>query len=301
MSRILVGPSTFGSLNAAPLDRLREAGFEVVRNLFGRTLSEAELRELLPGVTGLIAGLEPLRGAVLEQSNLRVISRCGAGVSNVDVEAARRLGIAVRSTPDAPTSAVAEVSLAAMLVLLRQMVPMNAALHQGQWTRLPGAQLEGRTVAVVGFGRIGQRVARLLLSFGANVIAVDPHVERAEAPIELASLADALPRADIVAMHASGDAAILGPNELRRMKRGALVLNGSRGGLIDEAALCEALESGHVAGAWIDVFSEEPYHGPLTQYPQVLLTPHIGSLTAECRSRMEMEAVDNLLEAYGRR
>jgi D-3-phosphoglycerate dehydrogenase len=122
-------------------------------------------------------------------------------------------------------------------------------------------------------------------------------VDRVDAPIELASLADALPRADIVALHASGETTILGQPELRRLTRGALVLNGGRGGLVDEDALCEALYSGHVAGAWIDVFRDEPYRGPLTRYPRVLLTPHIGSLTVECRRRMEMEAVENLLEA----
>ena len=297
MRRILIGPSTFGSLRATPLDRLRDKGFDVVPNPFGRTIAEPELLALLPGVTGLIAGLEPLTRSVLERSELRVISRCGAGMSNVDVDAARQLGIAVRNTPDAPTSAVAELAIAAMLALLREIVPVNAALHAGQWIRPPGAQLEDRTVVIIGFGRIGRRIANVLLAFGAHVIAVDPDVDRVDPPIELATLAGALPRADIVAVHASGEATILGSAELRLLKRTALVLNGGRGGLVDEAALCDALESGRVAGAWIDVFRDEPYRGPLTKYPQALLTPHIGSLTAECRGRMEMEAVENLLDA----
>lgn len=253
--------------------------------------------ELLPGVAGLIAGLEPLDRTVLEESELRAISRCGAGMSNVDLDTARRLGIAVRNTPDAPTTAVAELTAAAMLALLRQIVPMNADLHDGRWTRLAGAQIEGKTVVVVGFGRVGRRVATLLLAFGARVIAVDPHVDRVDPPIERASLTDALPLADIVTLHASGDDTIVGKAELLRVKPGALVLNCGRGGLLDEGALCEALDSGHLAGAWIDAFRDEPYSGPLTRYPQVLLTPHIGSFTVECRRRMEMESVENLLEA----
>lgn len=297
--RVLIGPSSFGVVDAAPLERLREAGFDVRQNPFGRQLTERELIDLLPGVVGLIAGLEPLKGLVLERSELRAISRSGAGMSNVDLDAARRLGIVVRNTPDAPTGAVAELTLAALLALLRQIVPMSVDLHAGRWTRLVGAQIEGKTVAVVGFGRIGRRIAQLLTAFGARVIAVDPHVITVDPPIELASLADALPVADIVTLHASGDMTILGAAELRCLKPGALVLNCGRGGLVDEEALCGALDSGHVAGAWLDTFRDEPYTGPLSRYPQVLLTPHIGSLTVECRRRMEMEAVENLLEALG--
>lgn len=295
--RILIGPSSFGVVDPAPLERLRAAGFDVQQNPFGRKLTERELIERLPGVVGLIAGLESLKGSVLEQSELRAISRSGAGMSNVDLDAARRLGIVVRSTPDAPTTAVAELTLGAMVALLRQIAPTNADLHAGRWTRPVGAQIEGKTVAVVGFGRIGRRVAQLLTAFGARVIAVDPHVSADAPPIELATLTDVLPLADIVTLHASGDTTILGKTELLRVKPGAFVLNCGRGGLIDELALCEALDSGHVAGAWIDAFLDEPYSGPLARYPQVLLTPHIGSFTVECRRRMEMEAVENLLDA----
>ena len=301
MPRILIGPSSFGNADVTPVERLRDAGYEVVPNPFGRKLSRQELIQLLPGVVGLVAGLESLDKAVLEQSKLRAISRCGVGMSNVDVEAAQRLGIAVRSTPDAPTTAVAELTLAVMLALLRKIVPMNADLHGGRWNRVSGEQLEGKTVVVVGFGRIGRRVARLLLAFDATVIAVDPHVQTVDPPVALAALDDALPLADIVTLHASGEDTILGEAELRRVKPGALVLNGGRGGLVDEGALCAALDSGRVAGAWIDAFRDEPYSGPLTRYPQVLLTPHTGSFTVECRRRMEMEAVDNLLEALEQR
>jgi D-3-phosphoglycerate dehydrogenase len=299
MPRILIGPSSFGAAGEAPFRRLQDAGFDVVRNPFGRKLSREELIALLPGVTGLIAGLEPLDRAVLEHSELRAISRCGVGMSNVDLEAAGQMGIAVRSTPDAPTTAVAELTIGMMLALLRRIVPMNADLHDGRWNRVSGQQLEGRTVVVVGFGRIGRRVARLLLAFGARVVAVDPLVEAVEPPIELASLAGVLPQADIVTLHASGDEAILGRAELACLKPGALVLNCGRGGLVDEAALGEALDAGRVAGGWIDAFCDEPYNGPLTRYPQLLLTPHTGSFTVECRRRMELEAVENLLEALG--
>ena len=295
--RVLIGPSSFGLVDAAPLQRLQDAGYDIVQNPFGRKLSERELVELLPGVSGLIAGLEPLSRFVLERSTLRVISRSGAGMSNVDLEAARQLGIVVRNTPDAPSAAVAELTVGMMLALLRHVAPMNAELHEGRWTRLVGAQLEAKTVVIVGFGRIGRRVARLLEPFNVRLVAVDHAVPAVDPPAEFMTLDDALPLADIVTLHASGEGVILGREELLRLKPGAWVLNAGRGGLVDEEALCESLERGHVAGAWVDAFRDEPYAGPLVRYPQVLLTPHIGSLTAECRRRMEMEAVDNLLEA----
>jgi D-3-phosphoglycerate dehydrogenase len=138
------------------------------------------------------------------------------------------------------------------------------------------------------------------MAFGAHVIAVDPRVIAVDPPIAHSNLIDALPVADVVTLHASGEETILGSAELCVLKRGALVLNSGRGGLVDEEALCDALDSGHVAGAWIDTFDDEPYRGRLARYPEVLLTPHVGSLTVECRRRMEMEAVDNLLEALGR-
>ena len=297
MPRILIGASSFGAVDTAPLERLRQAGFDVMQNPYGRRLTEEELLELLPGVVGLIAGLEPLKASVLERSSLRVISRSGTGMSNVDVDAARRLGIEVRNTPDATTSAVAELTLAAALTLLRQTIPMNAELHAGRWTRVAGAQLEGKTVVVIGFGRIGRRVAELLLAFRARVVAVDPGATVPDPRVTLASLTDALPVADMVTVHASGAETILGKTELYRLKRGALVLNASRGDVVGEDALCEALDTGQVAGAWVDAFRDEPYTGPLSRYPQVLLTPHVGSFTLECRRRMEMEAVDNLIDA----
>ena len=297
LPRILIGPSSFGVVDAAPLQRLRDDGFEVKENPFARKLTERELVDLLPGVVGLVAGLEPLTAQVLKQSDLRAISRSGVGMSNVDLDAARRLGIIVCNTPGVTTSAVAELTLAAMLALLRRIVEMNADLHEGRWRRVAGAQLEGKTVVVIGFGAIGRRVAELLLAFGARVIAVDPHVPVVDPPVALARLRDALPIADIVTLHASGEEPILGRAELLALKRGALVLNGSRGGLLDEEALCRAVDSGHVSGAWIDTFSDEPYRGVLAKYPQVVLTPHIGSFTVECRRRMEMEAVENLIAA----
>lgn len=296
--KVLIATSSFGELDKAPLEKLKNSGFEVVLNPYGRKLTKKELKELLPGVTGIIAGLETLDREVLAGSSLRVISRCGVEMSNIDLKAAEGLGIIVRNTPDAPTTAVAELTVGAMLGLLRMIPLMDRELHEGKWTKKIGSQLAGKTVVIIGFGRIGRHVAKLLKSFGTETIAVDSALEGTVEDIPIVSLEEALARADIVTLHVSGTSRVLGKKELALMREGVFILNAARGGVIGEDSLLEALKSGKVAGAWLDTFEEEPYKGPLKDYPQVILTPHVGSYSLECRRRMEMEAVNNLLAAW---
>ena len=300
-AKILIGPSSFGAEDRAPLERLLRAGCEVVDNPFKRRLTKGELLDLLDEkTTGLVAGLEPLDREVLQKSRLKVISRCGSGLSNVDLTAANELGITVCSTPAAPTTAVAELTLASMLSLLRMIPQMDQDLHEGRWTKKIGLQLEGKTVVIVGLGRIGRRVASLLAAFGTRVLAVDPYETPEAVGVPLIPLGQALPQADIVTLHCNGDSCLLGRKEFELLKPGAFVLNAARGGVIDETALLEALRAGRVAGAWLDTFEREPYDGPLRDSPNVLLTPHVGSYTRECRKRMEMEAVENLIAGLTR-
>lgn len=299
--RVLIGPSTFGSADQGPIKKLSEAGFEIIKNSFGRKFTKKELIDNLPGVSGLIAGLENLDSEVLKSSGLKVISRCGSGVENIDFKTARDLGIKVYSTPDAPTVAVAELTVGAMLTLLRHVTQLDRDMHKGKWAKEQGLQLSGKTVVIIGFGRIGSRVARLLRAFDVNIIAVDPHIDRNTANtehVEYAALTDALPRADIITIHASGNSEILGDKEFKILKKGAFLLNSSRGAAVSESALVSALVESRIAGAWCDSFIEEPYTGALTKFENVLLTPHIGSFTKECRSMMEMEAVDNLIKGF---
>jgi len=295
--KILIGPSSFGKVDPGPVKVLEDAGYEVVPNPHGRKLTKEELLGLLPGVVGILAGLEPLDAEVLETSELKAVSRCGGGMSNVDQEAAKRLKIAVRSTPDAPVDSVAELTLGAMLTLLRQTAFMDRELRAGRWTKRIGGQLKGRTLLVIGFGRIGRRVATLASAFGARILAFDPYAKDLPEGTQSVTLDQGLSQADIVTLHASGEEAVLDAAALSKLKKGAFVLNAGRGGLIDEDALVESLKAGHVAGAWLDVFSEEPYDGDLKSFDQVFLTPHVGSYSAECRLRMETEAAENLVEA----
>jgi len=294
--KILIGPSSFAEENRAPHERLVEAGFQVIDNPFSRKFTKEETKSLLgKDVAGLVAGLETLDRDVLSHSGLKVVSRCGAGMANVDLEAARELGIRVYNTPFGPTQAVAEMTVGCLLSLIRQIPQMDRALHGRLWNKRVGRQLKGMTVLIVGLGRIGTAVARLLAPFEVNLIASDPALAKGEAPWPIVSLDEGLSRADVVALHASGQNRLLGQREFGLIKPGAFVLNAARGEVLDEEALREALDSGRVAGAWLDTFAREPYEGPLTGYEQVILTPHVGSYTAEGRLRMEMDAVENLI------
>ncbi len=297
--KVLLGPSTFGVPDPAPLEKLAAAGCQIINNPYKRKIKKNELLELLAGdVSGLIAGLEILDCEVLEKTKLRVISRCGAGISNVDLSAAERLNIKVYSTPDGPTTAVAELTLGAMLSLLRMIPQMNQDLHSGKWTKKIGEQLEGKTVVIVGFGRIGQKVASLLKPFCVRLIVVDPYVKEKIDGVEFFLLDQALPQADIITIHCSGEEQILGRKEFELLKETVFLLNAARGMVVNEEVLIEFLEKGRVAGVWVDTFCDEPYHGPLIKYPNVILTPHVGSYTFEARKSMEMEAVNNLLSAF---
>src|SRR3989304_3158812 len=297
-SKVLLGPSTFAAQDPSPIERLAAEGCEIIKNPFGRKLTKQELIELLAGVKGLIAGLETLDAQVMSKSELKVISRCGSGMSNVDIEAAGRYGIKVFSTPNGPTSAVAELTLGAMINLLRMVSLMDRDLHEGRWTKKIGMQLEGKTVVIIGLGRIGRKVVSLLKPFHVRLIAVDPDVREEIDGVEVLPLDKALTEADIITIPSSGEQQIIGDNEFRLLKRGTFLLNAARGGVINESSLIQAIESGKIAGAWLDTFNAEPYVGPLIKYPQVLLTPHVGSYTLECRRSMEMEAVENLIAAF---
>ena len=295
--KVLIGPSSFAEIDPEPMDRLVESGCTVIDNPYKRKLTKNEVIELLSdGITGIIAGLEPLDREVLETSTLKVLSRCGSGMSNVDIDTAERLGIKVYSTPFGPVNAVAELTLACLLSLLRELPRMDQALHEKKWEKRIGSELKGKKVAIIGFGRIGRRVYELISAFGSQVITVDPVFDGKINDVKLMTLNNALKEADIISIHSSSTACLLGKNEFALMKDGVYLLNAARGEVIDEKELIIALDSGRVAGAWLDTFTEEPYSGPLCNYPQVILSPHVGSYTKECRLTMESEAVENLLK-----
>jgi len=295
--RVLIGPSSFGDLDDAPLKRLEEAGCEVVPNPYKRRYTKEETINLLQGMDGLIAGLEPLDREVLASAanRLKVVSRCGSGMSNVDEMAAEELGVKVYNTPNGPTEAVAELTIGCLLSVMRQVQIMNASLHKGDWNKQIGHQLQSKTVAIVGYGRIGRRVAELLVPFGVTLLIVDPYVT----DVATVDFDVALKEADILLFHLSGDDCLLNPAAFLKMKDGMVVCNAARGSVIEERPLIDALKVGKVAGAWLDALPKEPYAGRLQDFEQVLLTPHVASYTSEGRLNMEMECAENLLKGLG--
>jgi D-3-phosphoglycerate dehydrogenase len=242
---------------------------------------------------GVIAGLEPWTRAVMAAApSLRCISRVGVGVDTIDFSAARERAIEIRSTPDSPAPAVAELTIGLILSMLRKIPLQDRRVRAGAWAKDTGPLLAGKTVAVIGYGRIGRRVAELCAAFGAQPKPFDPMT----APGDLDAI---LAGADIVTLHVPYSAEVrhlMDAARIGRMKPSAYLVNASRGGLVDEAALLTALSSGRLAGAALDVFEEEPYSGPLRDLANVVLTPHIGSAADEVRQRMEAEAAANLAE-----
>lgn len=300
---VAIGASSFAEEDPAPLRILETAGVNVKPNPFRRRLNEEEIIAHLDGVDGLIAGLEPLSRRVIESApRLKAIARVGIGVTNVDFDAARERGVKVSSTPEGPTEAVAEMTLAAMLALGRRIVESDRAFHAGEWKKLIGSSIAGSIVLFVGFGRIGRRTAELVAVLGGKILVYDPYIGDGDVPRgarRVADLRDGLREADIVTLHAAGDRCLLDAAMFDTMKPGAVLLNSARGELVDESALIAALDSGTVRAAWFDAFWKEPYTGPLTKYDQVLLTPHVATYTKQCRLSMETAAVNNLLRDLG--
>lgn len=302
--KVLTSPSSFGQVGKAPFELLTESGFEIINNPYGRKLTEDEVIELAKDCVGIVAGVEPLTARVMDAlPQLKVISRVGIGMDSVDLEYAKQKGIIVNNTPDGPTRAVAELTLGMTLSLLRRIPQADAALKNKEWKKQTGNLILDKKIGVIGLGRIGKLVSTLFRGIGNPVIGFDPYADAewaAKNGVELADLETILKSADIITLHVPGNAdksPVIGAEQLKLIKPTALLINISRGGIVAEDALFEALSTGKLGGAAIDVFDQEPYAGPLTELDNVVLTPHIGSYAEEGKLLMEIEAVKNLIGA----
>jgi D-3-phosphoglycerate dehydrogenase len=292
LKKIAVGASSFGAAGGEAADLLRKNGYAAAENPFGRKLTVEELINHAKGAVGLLAGLETLgEEAFAALPELRAVARIGIGAENIDFEAAERRGIRVSVTPEAPAYAVAEMTLAALLSVARNIVAANTDTHQRKWQKRMGFSIRGSSILLVGYGRTARVFAELLKPFSPELLVYDPYVPEHDGR----ELSDLLPLADVVSLHASGNRRILGAGEFALMKAGSVLLNGARGALVDETALVDSLKAGKPAAYWADVFSSEPYDGPLCDAENAVLTPHIATYTAQCRREMEKQAVVNLL------
>ncbi len=288
----------------ALLEARSDIAFDVIAEL-----SAADLDARIPELHALVLSLTPVGASTIAKAGkLKVVSRFGVGYDNVDVDALTRHGIPLTTVGDANAVTVAEHTMALTLAVTRQMVAHDAAARDGNFG-IRGierrSELWRKEILIIGFGRVGRRVARLCAAFGMNVIVADPYVAsetiEAEGYRHVDNFHDALADADFVTLHMPTSAdgrAVLSKPEFDQMKPGAYFINVARGALVDEDALAEALTHGHLRGAGLDVFREEPPAPdcPLIKLRNVILSPHIASLTEECIRRMSMECVQNALD-----
>ncbi len=303
MRKILISTSSFNKNNIQSKisDKLKKNKIDIIYNPYKRRLTEDETIGLLrENVIGMIGGVESLTQRVLTAAGqLKVISRCGVGLDNIDLAAAKRLQIKIYNTPDAPTIAVAEFTLALILNLLRNIHQANKMVRLGVWKPLMGNLLFGKTIGVIGFGRIGKNVIRMLEAFGTNVLIYDPNIDMCSQVEDFCSLQKLLVESDIITLHLSYSPEnhhFINQERLSQMKSSAILVNTARGDLIDEDSLYQSLKSKKLAGAALDVFSAEPYNGPLITLENVLLTTHMGGYACESRDLMEKQALNNLLK-----
>jgi len=304
LCRVLVTSTSYGKNDPRLKSELERLVGEVIYNPTGKPLSSPEVARLLPGVDGYIAGLDVIdRSALQNAERLKVIARYGVGVDSVDLQAAKERNIVVTNTPGANSVSVAELTLGLMLVLARQISEAVLATRGGQFPRLSGISLEGKTIGIVGLGAIGKQLALRLAGFNCRIVAHEPYPDKTfadENHVELVDLHALLHGADFMSLHVPllpetrgmVNAAFLG-----EMKKGAYLINTARGELVDEVALLEALKSGHLRGAALDAFAEEPPDPghPLLALPHVIATPHLGAQTDGATNAMGWMALEDCL------
>jgi D-3-phosphoglycerate dehydrogenase / 2-oxoglutarate reductase len=294
-------------------DAIAEDGLQILREVADvdvkTGLKEAELIEVVPEYDGImVRSATKITRPVLEAATkLQIIGRAGVGVDNIDVPAATERGVIVVNSPGGNTIAVAELTLGMMLALVRKMVPAARSMSEGEWKRssLMGIQLLGKTLGVIGVGRIGVEVIKRAQCFGMHVLGYDPFLTNQRAKdlgIEALTIDEICERADFISIHTpliKDTKHLFNAERIARMKDGAFLLNCSRGGIIDEAALYDALKSGKLGGAGLDVYEQEPPKElPLRDLPNVVLTPHLGASTEEAQSEVALDVARQMAEVF---
>ena len=303
MPKALITTVPFGDKNPLPLELLTKAGVEYVINPYNKKLTEEQLCEIVSDYDVIIAGTEPITDKVMARGkNIKLISRVGIGLDSVDLISAKDRGIKVSYTPDAPAPAVVELTLGMMLTLIRSVHVSNAQMHQGEWQRFFGRRLAEVTVGIIGVGRIGAglihstkgiKIPKIL----ANDIAPNAELDSV-ANLEWVNKETIYKHADIICLHlplTNQTKDMITREQLLSMKSDAIIINTSRGGIINENDLYDVMNSGHLSGAAIDVFETEPYNGKLAEIERCLLTAHMGSMSVDCRTRMEIEATEEAI------
>ncbi|MDR2159495.1 MAG: phosphoglycerate dehydrogenase [Treponema sp.] len=307
--KLLITATSFKAGSQGPaMERLQAfaaaSGGELVFNPLGKPLSEDELIPLLRDCEGYIAGLDFVTGRVISACDkLRVISRYGAGVDRVDLRAAAERNITVCNTPGANAQAVADLAIALALSAARRLPMLDRKTREGQWVRSTGIELYGKTMGILGLGAVGRGVAKRAQGFSMRVLAYDPYIDARYAEENAITVSDfegLVENADVISLHLplnDKTRHIISGEVMGRMKKGAILINTARGGLIDENAAFDLLKQGHLGGLGIDAYEEEPpKDSPLFTLDNVVLTPHTAAHTVEATAAMAAMAVQNLID-----
>ena len=300
MPKALITTIPFGENNRLPFELLENANIDYLVNPLNRKITEGELVEMITDFDVIIAGTEKISDKVMEKaSNLKMISRVGIGLDSVDLLAAKRHGIKVSYTPDAPAPAVIDLTMGLMYSLLRRVHESNIQMHKGNWHRYFGKRLTECSIGIIGTGRVGSKVIKNLVALGCKIIYYYDKKVRLEdddkRQVIFTSKEEIYKKSDIISLHVPLDLEtnnMITIKEIKLMKKDVFLINTARGGIINEKDLYTALEKKLIAGAAIDVFEDEPYSGKLAKHDNCILTGHMGSMSVDCRTRMEIEATE---------
>lgn len=301
--KILISSRSFGKIDSGAKELLQKEGLDIIENPFGRKMTEKEMITLGKEATGIIAGTEKITKSVIEyMPHLKVISRYGIGLDNVEIERAQEKNILIYNTPLAPTKGVAELTMALLLNGIKKINILDARLKSGTWKPEIGFLLSNKKIGIIGLGNIGKQIVKYLKPFNVQILAYDIKEDKEFSKnngIEYVSLQHLLRESDCITLHiplTDKTKHMIGSKELNQMKETCFLINAARGGIIDEDQLYHALKRKKIAGAAIDAFEDEPDTKRLKELPNVILTPHIGTYTKETRKEMEQEAAQNIIK-----
>lgn len=305
MPTVLVTPRSLSDKNHPALVPLRDAGYEILIPAPGKLPSDEILLDVLPKCDGWLAGVEKITEKLIAVADrLKVISRNGVGVDNVDQSAAKAKGIQVAITPGANSRGVAELALGLIFTLARHITESDAAIKQGEWKRFQGFELEGKTLGIAGCGQIGRHLARMATGIGMNVLGCDiaPDPTFAVPGFSWCDFDGLIGKSDILSLHIpGGEKPVINEEMLKKVMPGLLLINTARASLIDDNALLAALDDKRIGGYGVDVFAVEPPGvTTLTSHPKVVCSPHAGGLTTESVARAAAMASENIVKVLGK-
>ena len=301
--KIFLAPTSFARNSLAPLDLLQAKGYDIDLNRLKKKLSKREIISMASSCDAVLAGTEIYDRDVLNKiQKLRVISRLGVGLDNIDLKYADQKNIKVYVTQTNPSLAVAELTLGLVLDVLRKISLQSSRMKTGIWQKTMGSLLYKKTLGIIGLGTVGKQLVRLTRGFDLNYLAYDINVDEKFAlknKVKYCELDELLVQSDVFSIHLNltrDTKKLINSDAFRNMKPSAILINTSRGEVVNEEDLIDALDSKLISGVGLDVFQEEPYTGPLLEYDNVVTTPHTGAYAQEIREQMEMEAAMNLIE-----